>query len=139
MFLLVAIGAVGANAETPFIVRGSKPGTDVVQYTPNPGAPLEAWEIVLYWADGTYLNYSRGWYGSVGTKAQPMEICFTKTEGKKFVGIGYDVYQLQSALSVVIADALGASADPNTNCAIFSDLLLNHSEYKDLEKYFDSL
>ncbi len=139
-FLFLTNVAVTTGADTPFIVRGSKPGTDVVQYPQDPpSAPLEAWEVVLDWADGTYLNYSRGWYGHVGSQTQPIRICSTKVDGKKFAGIGYDESRLQSALALVIQDALGTTANSSTSCSIFSDLLLNHPEYKDLQKFFDSL
>lgn len=131
--------ALANSADTPFIVRGSSPGTDVVQYPQGSGTPLEAWEIVLDWADGTYLNYSRGWYGYVGTQAQPIKICSTKVENKKYAGIGFDDSKLQAALALVIQDAQGATANTATSCAVFSDLLLTHPEFKDLQKFFDSL
>ncbi len=125
------------SSSLPSIVRGPS-GSGVVEY-PRGNGPLEAWEIVTDWVDGTYLNYSRAFWGDLGAPGRPVVVCATKTEDKKFAGIGFNEAMLKDALTVVIQDKLGLSADTSTDCALYSDLIARNHDFSDLQKFYDSL
>lgn len=126
-------------AGSPQIVRGPKPGSDIVEYPRQAGQGYEAWEIVEDWVDGLYLNYSRAPWGNSGTSSSPIIVCSNNTAGLKIAGIGYKEDLLLGAIELVINDRLHTTGTHSIQCARYSDLLSKDPKQSDLRYFFKSL